>query len=39
LTSGIPVLDDKGNLLGYRGADTDITERKQSENKLLEINR
>ncbi|MDI6809125.1 MAG: PAS domain S-box protein [Candidatus Eisenbacteria bacterium] len=30
-TSGLPLLDDKGNLLGYRGADTDITERKRSE--------
>ena len=25
-TSGIPLLDDSGNLLGYRGADADITE-------------
>jgi signal transduction histidine kinase/CheY-like chemotaxis protein len=32
------VLDDKGNLLGYRGADTDITERKQAETQLQEIN-
>ena len=30
-TSGIPIIDDKGNFLGYRGADTDITERKQNE--------
>ena len=29
-TSGVPVLDERGNLLGYRGADTDITERKQA---------
>jgi two-component system, cell cycle sensor histidine kinase and response regulator CckA len=35
-TSGIPMLDDKGNLLGYRGADTDITERKQTEAALRE---
>lgn len=35
-TSGIPMLDDKGNLLGYRGADTDITERKQAEKTLRE---
>jgi PAS domain S-box-containing protein len=27
-TSGAPVLDAAGNLLGYRGADTDVTERK-----------
>ena len=29
-TSGVPMLDEKGNLLGYRGADTDISERKQT---------
>ncbi|HIJ52129.1 MAG TPA: PAS domain S-box protein [Planctomycetes bacterium] len=28
-TSGVPILDDKGNLLGYRGADIDIAGRKQ----------
>lgn len=33
-TSGTPVLDDNGNLLGYRGADMDITERKLAEEKL-----
>jgi len=33
-TSGVPILDEKGNLLGYRGADTDITERKQAEEEL-----
>ncbi|MBU1693497.1 MAG: PAS domain S-box protein, partial [Verrucomicrobia bacterium] len=27
-TSGVPILDQEGRLLGYRGADTDITERK-----------
>ena len=35
-TSGVPILDTKGNLLGYRGADTDITIRKRSEQKLHE---
>jgi len=35
-TSGVPLLDKKGNLLGYRGADTDITEPKRAENALLE---
>ncbi|MEA1964600.1 MAG: PAS domain S-box protein, partial [Candidatus Aerophobetes bacterium] len=25
-TSGMPIIDDKGNFLGYRGVDTDITE-------------
>jgi PAS domain S-box-containing protein len=33
-TSGIPIVDEAGNLLGYRGADTDITERKEAEAKL-----
>ncbi|MBU2579012.1 PAS domain S-box protein [Patescibacteria group bacterium] len=32
-TSGIPILNEKGNLLGYRGADADITERKQAEER------
>jgi PAS domain S-box-containing protein len=31
-TSGVPIFDERGNLLGYRGADTDITERKQAED-------
>ncbi len=33
-TSGTPILDEYGNLLGYRGTDTDITERKKSEAAL-----
>ena len=33
-TSGKPILDENGNLLGYRGADTDITERIESEKAL-----
>jgi len=33
-TSGVPILDENGNLLGYRGADTDITERKRAEEQL-----
>jgi PAS domain S-box-containing protein len=33
-TSGSPMLDAQGGLLGYRGADTDITERKQAERAL-----
>jgi PAS domain S-box-containing protein len=33
-TSGVPILDESGNLLGYRGADVDITERKQVEESL-----
>ena len=37
-TSGSPLLDAKGNLLGYRGADTDITLRKQGEEEIKRIN-
>jgi PAS domain S-box-containing protein len=33
-TSGTPVLDADGNLISYRGADTDVTEHKQSELAL-----
>ena len=33
-TSGAPVLDAAGNLAGYRGADTDVTERKWAEEEL-----
>ncbi|MBN2560311.1 MAG: response regulator, partial [Phycisphaerae bacterium] len=35
-TGGVPILDEKGNLLGYRGADVDITERKLAEQRLRE---
>jgi PAS domain S-box-containing protein len=38
-TSGVPILDDDGNLLGYRGADIDITERLQAEKALRESER
>ncbi len=30
-TSGVPLLDKQGNLLGYRGSDIDITERREAE--------
>ena len=33
-TSGVPVLDENGNLLGYRGIDRDITERVKSEEQI-----
>ncbi len=36
-TSGVPILDEGGNLLGYRGSDTDITERKQAEEVIKRI--
>ena len=35
-TSGSPILDSKGELIGYRGADTDITEKKKVEEALKE---
>lgn len=31
--SGVPIVDDQGRLLGYRGADTDITELKEAEER------
>jgi PAS domain S-box-containing protein len=34
-TSGVPIIDAKGNFLGYRGIDRDITDRKQAEEILL----
>ena len=33
-TSGVPILDGQGNLQGYRGADIDITARRQAEEAL-----
>ncbi len=33
-TSGTPILSAQGELLGYRGTDRDITDRKQMERKL-----
>jgi len=35
-TNGIPILKEDGTLLGYRGSDTDITERKKVEEALHE---
>ena len=34
LTSGVPILDEHGNLTGYRGVDKDITLRKHAEEAL-----
>ena len=34
LTNGIPLLSEKGELMGYRGVDKDITERKRAKDKL-----
>ncbi len=36
-TSGVPILDDGGNLLGYRGADIDVTDRQQAEDAVDNI--
>ncbi|MCJ7736870.1 MAG: PAS domain S-box protein [Anaerolineae bacterium] len=38
LTSGVPILADDGELLGYRGVDKDITDRKKAEEALRELN-
>jgi PAS domain S-box-containing protein len=36
-TTGTAIVDDKGNLCGYRGADRDITERKKAEHRQAEL--
>ncbi len=36
ITNGVPVLDDAGNVTGYRGVCKDVTERKQVEQVLAE---
>lgn len=35
LTNGLPVFNDEGRLIGYRGIDKNITERKQAELELI----
>ncbi|MEW5900818.1 MAG: PAS domain S-box protein, partial [Acidobacteriota bacterium] len=35
LTNGLPILDGNGELLGYRGMDKDITERKNAETRIV----
>ncbi|MBI5779549.1 MAG: PAS domain S-box protein [Planctomycetes bacterium] len=35
-TNGMPILDSMGNLLGYRGADINITERRKMQEMLVE---
>jgi PAS domain S-box-containing protein len=35
-STGLPILDAEGRLLGYRGADQDVTERRQAEEALHE---
>ena len=36
LTNGIPILDAQKNLIGYRGADNDVTEKLKAEKQLKE---
>ena len=36
-TNGSPILDAEGNLCGYRGSDTDITERRETAAKMLVV--
>ena len=36
LTNGTPIIDETGKLIGYRGANVDITERKKTEQILRE---
>ena len=36
LTNGVPILNDKGGLCGYRGVDKDITEKKKARDALKE---
>ncbi|MFA4825572.1 MAG: PAS domain S-box protein [Methanoregula sp.] len=38
-TSGVPHLEEQGRIIGYRGADTDITEKKRTEEALKETER
>jgi PAS domain S-box-containing protein len=36
-TNGIPLFDESGNLIGYRGIDADITEQKIAEQQIKEF--
>ncbi|MDR3560618.1 MAG: PAS domain S-box protein [Negativicutes bacterium] len=35
-TNGTPILDENGDLVGYRGVDIDVTERRQATEKIRE---
>jgi PAS domain S-box-containing protein len=37
-TNAVPILDESGALLGYRGMDKDITERRNAETQILKQN-
>jgi light-regulated signal transduction histidine kinase (bacteriophytochrome) len=39
MTSGVPILDDNGNLTGYRGSDIDVTQQKEAEEIMKRLNR
>ena len=38
-TSGVPLLDENGDLVGYRGVDTNITDRKQAADAIADLAR
>jgi PAS domain S-box-containing protein len=38
VTNAVPFFDDNGNLLGYRGVDTDISNEKEYEIKINQLN-
>jgi two-component system sensor histidine kinase UhpB len=37
LTSGVPVFDERGDLIGYRGVDKNITDRKLAEREITNM--
>jgi len=37
-TNGVPIFDKNGVAIGYRGADSDISDRKEAELKIIEMN-
>ncbi len=37
-TNGVPIHDEQKNIVGYRGADNDITERKNAEKEIKKLN-
>ena len=37
-TSGVPLFDDNGKFIGFRGIDRDITKRKRAESALENLN-
>lgn len=39
LTSGVPIFDEKGDLIGYRGLDVNITNQKKAERAILQAAR